>query len=80
MLGGPHWSDLEEVMLRQMLWTLFDVVAGLITAGLLAPVAVLIAPEPFRGSAALWGLALACVALTTVARRFGLGRLARRRR
>jgi hypothetical protein len=80
VFGFPYQQELEGIMVRRVLWVVGEIALGLAMAGLLAPVAILIAPDRLRGSAMLWGLALVCVAVVATVRRVGLARLARRRR
>ena len=56
-------------MLRQGLWLVFDLVVGVLLAGVAAPLTIPQLPERFRGSVAVWGLALLCVGLIALARR-----------
>jgi len=56
-------------MLRQGLWLVFDLVVGLLLAGVAAPLTIPQLPERFRSSAAVWGLALLCVVLIALVRR-----------
>lgn len=56
-------------MLRHGLWLACDLVVGVLLAGVAAPLTIPRLPERFRGSVAVWGLALLCVVLIALARR-----------
>ncbi len=61
-------------MIRPVLWLLVDVAVGLVAAGLVSPWAIALVPQPYRGTLALGGLALVCVATVSCGRRIlGLG-------
>ena len=66
-------------MSRQVVWALIDVAVGVLAAGLLAPVTVVLLSESYRGPLTLGVLAVVAVAVVAVLRRaLGLGRDARR--
>ena len=56
-------------MARQVLWLLFDVAAGVLAAGLLAPVTVAVLPEAYRGRVALAVVAVLAVTVVSLLRR-----------
>ena len=61
-------------MTRQFLWLLFDIALGVMLAGLLAPLAVVLVPAHLRGAWALCGIALVAVAMVAGLRRMlGIG-------
>jgi hypothetical protein len=61
-------------MFRQFAWLMFDFTLGIVLTGVLAPLAIGLLPERFRGAAALWVLAVVSVGLVTGCRRvLGIG-------
>ncbi len=80
VFGCSDQQELEAIMVRRVLCVIGDLLLGFAMAGLFAPFAILIVPDRFRGSGMLWALALVCVAIVAVGRRFASARLARRRR
>jgi len=49
-------------MLKQLLWALFAIGIGLLLAGAIAPLTLFFLPETFRGPAAVWTIAIVCIA------------------
>ncbi len=61
-------------MIRPVLWLLVDVAVGLVVAGVVSPWAIALVPQSYRGTLALGGVALVCVAGVSCCRRIlGLG-------
>jgi hypothetical protein len=57
----------------QVLWVLLDVVIGVLLAGVVAPLALVMLPAPARGNSVLLVVAAACIVVVSVFRRLAVG-------
>ena len=70
MVARPsRWPSEMDIMLRQAIGLLLEVLLGLVIAGLVAPLVVLALPQDARGVWALWTTAAVSVAGVMVVRR-----------
>lgn len=60
-------------MVRQALGLLLEVLVGLVIAGLVAPLVILVLPQEIRGAWALWTTAAVSVAGVMIVRRGARG-------
>jgi len=57
----------------QVLWLLLDVVIGVLLAGVVAPLALVMLPAPARGNSVLLAVAVACILVVSLFRRIAVG-------
>ena len=62
-----------DIMVRQALGLLLEVLVGLVLAGLVAPLVILVLPQEIRGAWALWTTAAVSVAGVMIVRRGARG-------
>ncbi len=60
-------------MAKRIAWLAADVVAGLVLAGVLAPIVLALAPTQLRGAGLMAAVCLVSIAAAGVLRRFAVG-------